>query len=855
MSASNAPSIRRRLAALLATLGVLVASLLVVTTLQLRASAAQAHAESQRNRSVAIADSMRTSSNDLTQMVRLYVSTGDARYREYYEEILAIRAGTAPRPIDYDSSFWDRVLAEGPGSVRYGDPESLTDQMRAAGFRPDEFNALDASLRASNNLATLELEVMDRVAPRIARGVDGAYLSDVASEYQRLVDPAYLAEKGVIMGAIGDFIARVEARTTSTLDRAHTTSRTLSLVQICIVGLIVLVGALAMVRASQVLLRPLGDLAVATQQFAGGNYKRRVHVGGAAEMEALGAAFNTMASAVQSDVERREQAEREAHDARLAADEANQAKSTFLAAMSHEIRTPMIGVTGMLKVLAQTDLDAEQESMLATAQGSAQVLLQIIGDVLDFSKIEAGKLELSPAPFMVRPLATAAVQTFFHTASSKGLSMSCRVEDDVAAAHIGDGLRLRQILNNFISNAVKFTPSGTIALTVRVCDTDDGGGTQGLEFSVADTGIGIEAERQRELFQEFTQADASIAARSGGTGLGLVICRRLATLMGGDVRMHSVVGQGTTLFLTARLPVVDPEAVDLGVVTASGGAPVLVKRAKPSREAAERERSVVLLAEDHPMNRRVVVHQLGIIGFHVDTAEDGQQALELFARSARYGLVLTDLNMPVMDGFELAGALRRLEAEAGLPHVPIVAWSANVLPGEAEKCVAAGMDDFLGKPAPMPVLADMLRRWVPHLRWTAAETGDASVAPAEDRTAPAADEVIDSAALDEMTGADPELAATILADYVGSSRSDMAALGAALAARNEEEVRRHAHRLQGASGMVGARQVASLAARMEAAAGSSVEDWGVLRAMADDLDLAVAQVEALVGSARPARNR
>lgn len=338
----STPSIRRRLGALLAMLGVLVAGLLVVATLQLRASDAQAGAENQRNRSFRLADSMRQSSNDLTQMVRLYVATGDARYRAYYEEILAIRSGTAPRPTQYDSSFWDRVLAEGKGFVHYGAPRSLVDEMRAARFTEGEFNALTASLRASDNLARLELEVMDRVAGRIVRGVDSTYVADIAPEYQRLVDTSYLSEKGVIMSAIGDFVARVETRTVDAVERARSTSRTLSIIQIGILGAIVLVAVVAMVRASRVLLRPLGELAAATQQVTRGDYGRRVRIRGVCELEVLASAFNTMAAAIQSDVSRRERAEREAVQARAAAEEANQAKSTFVAAMSHEIRTPML---------------------------------------------------------------------------------------------------------------------------------------------------------------------------------------------------------------------------------------------------------------------------------------------------------------------------------------------------------------------------------------------------------------------------------------------------------------------------------------------------------------------------------
>ncbi|MGH9223590.1 MAG: ATP-binding protein [Acidimicrobiales bacterium] len=839
--------IRRRLGTLLATLGALVAGLLVVATLQVRSSDALARAESQRNRSFGLAESMRKSSNDLTLMVRLHVSTGDPRYRSYYDEILAVRAGTAPRPTNYDSTFWHRVLAEGKAFVEYGRPESLVDQMRAARFTQEEFDALNASLRASNGLAILELEVMNRVAPRIARGVDSSYLSDIAPEYQRLVDQAYLAQKGVIMGAIGDFIDRVEARTESSVDQERQTNRTLTLYQIVILGLIVLVGLVAMVRATRIVLRPLGELAAATQRFAAGEYQQRVDISGVSELEALAKGFNTMATSVESDIARRERAERDALEARAAAEGASRAKSTFVAAMSHEIRTPMTGVMGMLDVLARMNLTSEQQNMVATAQGSAQILLQIIGDILDFSKIEAGKLELAPVPFLVGPLVESAVQTFFHTASAKGLRLDCSIDEGVAPAHVGDALRIRQILSNFISNAVKFTPDGSVALGVRVVEDD--GVTQHLQFSVADTGIGVDPERQQELFQEFVQADASTASLSGGTGLGLVICRRLAELMGGQVTMDSAPGRGTTLYLTVPLATADPERVE-----AYGAAPQLLTRPKPSREVAQREQSIVLLAEDHPINRRVLVHQLGIIGFHVDTAEDGRKALELFTRG-RYALVLTDLNMPVMGGFELADAIRSHEAEAGRVRTPIVALSANVLPEETERCVAAGMDDFIGKPAPMALLAEKLRQWMPHIAWPNASPGSpgagAAVGDVVDGGRP--DGVMDRLVLEELTGGDAELAASLLADYVEAARSDLDALHEALAAAGGtgDEVRRQAHRVKGAARIVGAVEVVTLAGRLEtAASSSSVDDWHGLQTMAEELEAAMARVAACLTSPR-----
>ena len=515
-------------------------------------------------------------------------------------------------------------------------------------------------------------------------------------------------------------------------------------------------------------------------------------------------------------------------------EEATRAKSAFLATMSHEIRTPMIGVIGMMEVLAQTELTEEQKTMVSTSLGSAQVLLQLIGDILDISKIEAGKLELAPTPFMVRPLAEATVQTFFHTASAKGLWISCSVDDTVAGAHVGDALRIRQILSNFISNAVKFTTSGGVALAVRASsgDTD----TQTLEFSVADTGIGIPPEKQQRLFREFAQADAGIAARSGGTGLGLAICRRLATLMDADVRMKSSAGVGTTLYLTVTLPVTDPGDVEAALALSADS---LMARPRPAREVADRERSVVLLVDDHPINRRVLLHQLAILGFHADAAEDGRKAFELFT-AGRYGVVLADLNMPVMDGFGLAHAIRRHEAQVTLSRTPIVAMSANVTQEVADQCASAGMDDFLGKPALMPALAAKLRRWLPHLSWSSGET-EPLPPPGDSGSGSDDGRVIDRGVLDAVTGGDRELAAALLADYVDSLPADLAAITGALADSSAEVVYRIAHRMKGAAGAVGANEIVALAARMEAAA-TPAEDWNVLRSSADALQIAADRI-------------
>ena len=808
-SKRHPPSLRRLIGVLLAILGVLIAGLIVVTTLQLRGSQSQADAENRRTASFLLADSMRQSSNDLTNMVRLYVATGEPRYRDYYEEILAIRSGTSRRPRHYDSSFWDRVLAGGNDVVDYGARESLVQQMRDADFTPAEFRALRASLHASDGLAKLELDVMDRVARRISRGVDETYFADVRRDYRRLVDRAYLADKGVIMNAIGRFIDLVETRTRRDVEAVRASNDTLFGVQIAILALIVLVGLGAMAVVSRVAVRPLDRLADTTRRIAGGDYGERADIHAVAELEQVAAAFNEMADSIQSDISARERAEREAVVARRAAEEASSAKSSFLAAMSHEIRTPMIGVTGMLEVLSRTGLSPPQRHMVATAETSAHSLLQIINDVLDFSKIEASKLELAPAPLDVRAIVHAAVETFRHTASAKGLLLTSSVDERLAAAHVGDALRLRQILTNFLSNAVKFTAVGGIEVEARVAGESET--AQTLELAVTDTGVGVSDEQQRALFSDYAQADAATAQRFGGTGLGLAICRRLAALMSGEITMRSSPGQGTTMCLTVPMPIADPAEVDpLAAAVVERNA---ATRRKPTRAQAQAEGSLLLIAEDHAVNRTVLRHQLDIIGFEADFAEDGIQALKRF-RATRYGLVLTDLNMPGMDGYELTRAIRRHEAQAGDPRVPIVALTANVMQGEPERCRAAGMDDFAAKPTTIPFLAAKLRHWLAHLDWSSG-----SDAPADaNALVTGLDGAVDLAVLAEVTGGDAELAASLVGDFITSTLVDLEALDDALEDAALDEVRRHAHRIKGAARIVGANAIAAVAQQIETAA-------------------------------------
>jgi signal transduction histidine kinase/CheY-like chemotaxis protein/HPt (histidine-containing phosphotransfer) domain-containing protein len=528
--------------------------------------------------------------------------------------------------------------------------------------------------------------------------------------------------------------------------------------------------------------------------------------------------------------------------------EANHAKSAFLAAMSHEIRTPMIGVTGMVEILAHTSLDADQRRALNVIQSSAQSLLQIIGDILDFSKIEAGRLELQPVATSLSRVVHSAVANFSGSASSKGLTLTCTVDERVPPAHYADALRLRQILSNFLSNAIKFTDAGVVQAVLEWRGGDPRGnpeqGRDLLCFRVTDTGIGVSSQAQARLFQPFAQAEGDTTRRFGGTGLGLAICRRLAELMGGEVGMESVPGLGTTMRLMVTLPrapasEVAPEPASTAV--AAGFEP----RSLPTVDAAERERSLVLLVDDHPTNRMVIARQLALAGYASEAAEDGEEGLQKW-RSGRYAMLLSDVHMPRMDGYELARTIRAEEARDGRARTPIVALTASALKGEAERCLAAGMDDYLAKPVGIPALTAVLRRWMPH---TIPAPADADAPPIAALPQLAHPPALDPATLDALTGGSDAVARELLDDFLASTVHDLAELDHAREAGDLPALTRQAHKIKGAARMVGAVELAETAGQLEASGRG--EEWPAILPLAADLSTAAERLRRYVDERYP----
>ncbi|MDC7691417.1 ATP-binding protein [Vogesella indigofera] len=486
--------------------------------------------------------------------------------------------------------------------------------------------------------------------------------------------------------------------------------------------------------------------------------------------------------------------------ARDAANAASRAKSAFLAAMSHEIRTPMNGVLGMLELLSLTTLDEAQRDAVDTVQESAHTLLRLIDDILDFSKIEAGKLEIIPEPASVRALMQRVHHLYTELAQRKQLWFLLDIDEQVAPALRFDPLRLRQILQNFCSNALKFTQQGQVTLRVRCLESS--ASEQWLRFEVADTGIGIDRQQLARLFEPFTQAESSTARRFGGTGLGLTICRRLSELMGGVVAMDSEPGSGTVASLEIRFPLCD--AAELPLASELDHAAIVAATAGLMRDMAP-----VLFVEDNSINRKLTVKQFELLGYPVVTAVDGLMALSLWQQQT-FSLVLTDCHMPQMDGYALAQAIRSQEAAQGRAPVPIIACTANVAKEELDKTRAAGMDDFLSKPLGLAALKDMLHKWLGDVALTPAPLATAVVA-----ATPAA--AVDRQALAMYSAGDWSVEQAILDEFMQGNDEDVAALARAVAAGDAVQIAWSAHRIKGASRMVGAMALGDAAEALEKA--------------------------------------
>ncbi len=459
-------------------------------------------------------------------------------------------------------------------------------------------------------------------------------------------------------------------------------------------------------RLAQRLSAPISTMGQAVEAIQSGDYKTSLPILDDGEIGDLARHINNLASGLDRASREQEQAISQLISAREEAEQANRAKSDFLAMMSHELRTPMNGVLGMLQLLETTEQTREQAEYTALANESTEHLLKVINDILDFSRIERGALELECIPFNLLELVQGSALVFQHSAQQRGLALELQIQAGLENIEVcGDPTRIRQILVNLLGNALKFTEEGAIHLSLewQALDHD----VLWLTCAVHDSGIGISPERLEHMFDAFQQADSSISRRYGGTGLGLAIARTLAERMGGTLQAESKEGSGSTFTLEIPLPFQQSPAHRQQA--AGDAAPV----------AAGQE---ILLVEDNPVNQTVIEAMLRSLGYRVTLVADGIQAVRSAERQ-RYDAILMDCRLPVLDGYS---ATREIRAQENGRQVPIIALTANALQGDRENCLQAGMNDYLAKPFKRAELQRILQRWIgsqPELPVTSNETG------------------------------------------------------------------------------------------------------------------------------------